>query len=188
MSDFITMIITVLLAQNLLLVIPFAFGSDPGVFRKENSLATGFCLWVVLTILTPVAQLLHLSLIQMGISQFSLLCNALVSCMGAMVLCHGLSRVSPDLHSIFQETLASLPIHGGILCVILLSQQENHTFFESLIFAFFSGLGAFIALATLTGIQNQQEDHNKITAFRGLPILFITAGLLSMSLLGFYGL
>ena len=56
------------------------------------------------------------------------------------------------------------------------------------IFALCGGIGATVALASFAGLQNEVDLESCPRSFRGIPIQLITAGLMAMALVGYYGL
>ena len=53
---------------------------------------------------------------------------------------------------------------------------------------FSAGIGFGLAMILMTSIRERLETANIPLAFRGLPIVFIIAGLMSLAFLGFSGL
>lgn len=188
MIDYMNIAFTVLFSQNLLLVFTFAFGTDPKTFlRPRHSFFTGVALTIALSLLAPLSRVVDQLLLLWGMSYFSLLSQSLLAFMGTYWLSHFMKKISPDLWQYAGDSLNALPTNGGVLAVLLLCNQYNYTIFESLIFGFFAGIGVLVALLSLVGIRQNLEFRQTPDCFRGLPFLFITAGLLSMSLVGFYG-
>ncbi|HHK74746.1 MAG TPA: electron transport complex subunit RsxA, partial [Rhizobiales bacterium] len=70
----------------------------------------------------------------------------------------------------------------------LLNVQEDHTFTESVLFGFGSALGFTLVMLIFAGLRERLELSNVPEAFKGVPIGFVTAGLLSMAFMGFSGL
>lgn len=181
--------LTMLFSQNLLLVFAFSFGTDPKTFsRPKHAFYTGLTMTGTLMVLAPVSRLLYSFLEREGLTHFSLLMYTLVATMGTYVLGLILEKLSPVLWSVMGDTITSLPTNGGILGVLLLCGQQNYTFPEAIAFAVFAGIGVLFALVSLVGIRQNSEFHHSPDCFQGMPILFMTAGLMSLAFVGFYGL
>ena len=58
----------------------------------------------------------------------------------------------------------------------------------ALIFALCGGVGATLALASFASLQKEVDLNRCPRVFRGVPIQLITAGLMAMALVGYYGL
>ena len=56
------------------------------------------------------------------------------------------------------------------------------------VFALFGGVGATVAMASFASLREEVSFHHCPRCFQGLPILLITAGLMALALVGFYGL
>lgn len=188
MTNYVEIAFTLLFSQNLLLVCAFAFGSDPKSFsRPKEAFLTGLCLTVVLLILTPVSRVFYGFLEQYELYHYEILVYSLWGVFG----CHGLAvlmeKISPPLWKVVGDSLGSLPSNGAVLAVLFLCGQEGYGWKDALVFAFFAGLGVLIALVSLVGIRQNSELHHSPSCFQGMPILFITAGLMSLAFLGYYG-
>lgn len=186
--DYANIAVTVLFSQNLLLVFAFAFGGDTKTFlRPRHAFFTGISFTLALTLFAPLSRIMDRLLQLWVMSHFSLIFQSLLAVLGTMVLGKILSKLSPSLWHYAGPSLEALPTNGGILAVLLLCEQQQYSVMEAMVFGFFGGLGVLVALLSLVGIRQNSEYRQTPECFRGLPILFITAGLLSLSLVGFYG-
>ena len=59
---------------------------------------------------------------------------------------------------------------------------------ESLVYALGSALGFVISMVIMSGVRSKLKTANVPQAFKGTPILYVAAGLLSLAFLGFKGL
>jgi electron transport complex protein RnfA len=66
--------------------------------------------------------------------------------------------------------------------------NEPFTFLESCLNGMMSGVGFLVALVLMTGIRERLELAGIPRALEGLPIAFISAGLIAIAFLGFSGL
>lgn len=189
MIDYVNIAFTVLFSQNLLLVFTFAFGADPKSFlRPKQAFVTGISLTLSLMILAPLSRILYHQMNQWGITYFSLLCDTLLSTVGTFYLGKLLEKLSPDLWRYSEDAVITLPTNAALLGTLLICGERGYSPTEAFVFALFGGIGVLVTLLTLVGIRQNQQFHQAPEFFRGLPLLFITAGLMSLSLLGFYGL
>jgi electron transport complex protein RnfA len=72
--------------------------------------------------------------------------------------------------------------------VILLQESQINSFFDSILFGFSTGIGFLFLLLVVTCLRERIDNENIPEAFRGLPILLIAIGMLSMGLMGLSGL
>ncbi len=92
---------------------------------------------------------------------------------------------------IYQQVDAMVPVilvNSIILAVILLSQNQSQSFFGALVYGICTGTGFLFLLLVLTSLRERIDNQNVPAPFRGIPILLITLGILSMGLMGLAGL
>lgn len=189
MEYYYNLALMVLFSQNLLLVYTFSFGSDPKLFlRPRHAFSTGFSLTLALCILNPLSRVVFAFLSRWGLTYFSLLAYTLLATLGTYALSVLFEKLFPDIWKWTESSMVAMPTNAAVLGGILLCAQEGYTPFDSFLFGLFGGFGLLVSLLCLVGIRQNQEHHQTPTCFRGLPLLFITAGLMSLSLVGFYGL
>ena len=70
----------------------------------------------------------------------------------------------------------------------LVAVQRGYSLPAALLFSFLGGVGATVATASFASLREEVSFESCPRCFRGLPILFITAGLMALALVGFYGL
>jgi len=99
-----------------------------------------------------------------------------------------MKKVSPALYYKLGVYLALITTNCIILAVPLINAGEGYNFFESLAFGLGSGLGFALALVIMASIREKLELADVPLPFRGLPIAFITAGLIALAFTGFSGL
>ena len=85
------------------------------------------------------------------------------------------SRVAAKLG----ETVTAVGFVGGF----------NGRYLESLVDAFGAGIGFLFAMIIMAGVRSKLVDQSRIPeSFRGVPIVLITAAILSLSFMGFNGM
>ncbi|MBN1755663.1 electron transport complex protein RnfA [bacterium] len=100
-----------------------------------------------------------------------------------------IQRVSPPLYESLGIFLPLITTNCAILGVAELNTITIHySFIESTVHGFSAGIGFTIALILMAGIREKLELADVPPAFKGLPIAFIVAGLMSLAFLGFSGL
>ena len=86
------------------------------------------------------------------------------------------------------ENLASVTTNCAALGSALLVAQRGYSLGSALLFALCGGVGVTLALASFASLQGEVDLDRCPRVFRGAPIQLITAGLMAMALIGFYGL
>jgi electron transport complex protein RnfA len=106
----------------------------------------------------------------------------------------GMQKYSPSLYESLGIYLPLITTNCAVLGIALINTGLNQftnqpfTFLESLINGTASGLGFMLAIFLMAGIREKIEMSNIPELLEGLPIAFITAGLMALAFLGFAGL
>lgn len=157
---------------------------------KKLSTATGMGLAVafVMTLSTLVTYLVerlvlepfHLEYLQTLV--FILIIAALVQMVEII-----LKKSSPALYQALGIFLPLITTNCAILGVAILVIQKQFTLVSSLVYAFSTAVGFALALIVFASIREQLALMPIPKALRGMPIVLITAGLLSLAFMGFSG-
>lgn len=97
-------------------------------------------------------------------------------------------KVSPGLYFKLGVYLALIATNCIIIAVPLINAGENYSFLEALSFGLGSGVGFGLAMVIMASIREKLDFAQVPKPFRGLPIAFVTAGLLALAFTGFSGL
>ena len=76
---------------------------------------------------------------------------------------------------------------GAVLGVALLNSTASRSFVAALFYGAGAALGFALALTLLAGLRERLAYADVPFAFRGAPIAFVTAGILSLAFLAFAG-
>lgn len=99
-----------------------------------------------------------------------------------------LKKANPVLYKSLGIYLPLITTNCAVMGVALLNVQEGYNFLFSLVFGISAGIGFTIALLLMSGIRERLEFSDVPEAFKGLPISFIVAALMSMAFLAFSGM
>ena len=179
-----------LLSENLVLVSCMGIGTHQRSFQEpREAIRTGLCLTVVMLLGVLFAWLLNfLVLLRFGLTYFQVLAFALLI-PGLVAGLRKFFKVCiPELSRRTDENLASISTNCAALGSALLVAQRSYGLDSALIFALCGGIGATLALASFASLQKEVDLNRCPRAFRGVPIQLITAGLMAMALVGYYGL
>ena len=94
----------------------------------------------------------------------------------------------PELSRRIDANLASISTNCAALGSALLISQRSYGLGTALVFALCGGLGATLALASFASLRGEVSFRHCPKCFQGTPIMLITAGLMALALVGFYGL
>ena len=98
-----------------------------------------------------------------------------------------LKRYIPALHASLGVYLPLITTNCAVLAVTILNITEEYTFLQSIINAFGSGLGFFLAMVLFSGVRARMEGCDPPESFKGLPITLVAASIVSVSFFGFSG-
>lgn len=99
-----------------------------------------------------------------------------------------LKKFSPALYKALGVYLPLITTNCAVLGVVLINVQKSYNFMESVVNALGTGIGFTISIIILAGLREKIE-YNKISpAFKGMPIVLITAGLMAIAFSGFAGI
>ena len=184
-----TILFTAALVNNFVLsqfmgICPFL-----GVSKKvETAAGMGGAVLFVITIASLCTSLLYKYLLlpfeleYLNTIVFILVIAALVQFV-EMVL----KKMMPALYKSLGVYLPLITTNCAVLGVALLSVQNEYNVLESVINGIGASVGFLIAIVLMAGIREKLENSNIPEAFKGTPIVLITAGLMAIAFCGFGG-
>jgi electron transport complex protein RnfA len=182
--------LTALFAENFLLVTCMGVGTRLSAFRDpKDALRTGNCLTMVMVVSTLLAWCIDVGILRhFRLSYFrtyilALLVPAVVWCLRQF-----LRLFIPELYRRNNQHLRSVTTNCAALGCVLLVTQRSYGLGAGLLFALCGGLGTTVVLANFAHLMGEADLEQCPKCFKGLPIQLITAGLMAMGLVGFYGL
>ena len=98
-----------------------------------------------------------------------------------------LKKMMPALYKSLGVYLPLITTNCAVLGVALLSVQNEYGVFESVVNGIGASLGFLLAIVLMAGIREKLENSNIPEAFKGTPIVLITAGLMAIAFCGFGG-
>ena len=99
-----------------------------------------------------------------------------------------LKKVSPPMYQALGIYLPLITTNCAVLGVaILVVQNKDFGLIEAVVFAAANAVGFGVALATFAGLREQMELSDIPEGMKGIPIAFVTAGLLALAFMGFSG-
>lgn len=161
-----------------------------GVSQKiDTSLGMGAAVAFVLTLATVVTYLLQkfvldpFNLQYLQTLAFILVIAALVQMVEII-----LKKISPPLYQALGIFLPLITTNCAVLGVAILVIQKDYSLLQSIVYAFSTAIGFALALVVFAGIREQLSMVNIPKGMRGMSVVLVTAGLLSLAFMGFSGL
>lgn len=99
-----------------------------------------------------------------------------------------LKKAMPALHKTLGVYLPLITTNCAVLGVALNNVTDGYNFLESVVNGVGTAVGFTIAIVILAGIREKIEDNDVPAPFQGMPIVLLTAGLMSIAFMGFSGL
>ena len=94
----------------------------------------------------------------------------------------------PPLYNALGVYLPLITTNCAVLGLTILNIDNEYTFGQSVINAFFSGIGFLMVLLIFSGVRSRVEEADVPATFKGVPATLIAAAILSLSFIGFSGL
>lgn len=160
-----------------------------GVSKKiDTSLGMSAAVAFVLTLATIVTYLVQkLVLDAFGLQYLQTIAFILVIAALVQMVEIILKKVSPALYQALGIFLPLITTNCCVLGVAILVIQKDYSLLQSVVYAFSTALGFGLALTVFAGIREQMEFSNIPKGMRGMAIVLVTAGLLSLAFMGFSG-
>ncbi|MCH5264777.1 MAG: electron transport complex protein RnfA [Lachnospiraceae bacterium] len=98
-----------------------------------------------------------------------------------------LKKMMPALYKSLGVYLPLITTNCAVLGVALLSVQNDYSILASTVNGIGASIGFFLAICLMAGIREKLENSNIPEAFKGTPIVLITAGLMAIAFCGFGG-
>ncbi len=99
-----------------------------------------------------------------------------------------LQKTAPALYRALGIYLPLITTNCMIFGVAVLNIQEEHTFFETVLYAFATAIGFSLALIILAGIRERFALGRIPSLMAGFPAALVTAGIMGLCFYGFMGL
>ena len=161
-----------------------------GVSKKvETAAGMGAAVLFVITIASAVTNLIYTFLLvptdltYLNTIVFILVIAALVQFV-EMVL----KKSMPALYESLGVFLPLITTNCAVLGVALNSVQYGYNILQSVVYGFGISVGFTIAIVILAGIREKMEYNDIPESWQGMPIVMVTAGLMSIAFFGFSGI
>lgn len=96
-----------------------------------------------------------------------------------------IASVAPVLHRIVGRYLPLISTNCVVLGIVLVASRSRYTALESLVAGIAAGVGFLLVALVVSTIRERLENEWIPPSFRGVPIAFITTGLMALAFLAF---
>ncbi len=161
-----------------------------GVSKKvETAAGMGVAVIFVMTLASAATYFIYnFILVKLGIDYlyniaFILVIAALVQFVEMFI-----KKSSPALYQSLGVYLPLITSNCAVLGVAVSNMQAGYNFILSVLNGFGGAVGFTVSIILMAGIRERVEQNDHPKAFEGFPFALITAGLMSITFLGFQGL
>lgn len=190
MADLLVIIVSAVLVNNFIFARFLGCCPFIGVSNKtSSSVGMGFAVIFVLTMASLVIYLLNTYvLVPFRLEFLQTLVYILVIAALVQLVEMFVNRYSPALYQALGIYLPLITTNCAVLGVALLNTKLRYNLVQSVVHGFAAGVGFLFALVLISSVREALERAKVPEGFRGAPLAFIAAGLVSLIFLAFKGL
>ena len=201
-EHYLSLFIRAVFVENMALAFFLGMCTFLAISKKvETALGLGIAVIVVLTLTVPVNNfILHNfldegalawtgigALEQVDLRFLGLMCYIGLIAAIVQILEMFLDRYVPALYNALGIFLPLITVNCAILGASLFMVERNYQFGESVVFGFGAGFGWALAIVLLAAIREKLKYSDVPDGLRGLGIVFIITGLMSLGFMSFAG-
>ena len=161
-----------------------------GVSKKvDTAIGMGGAVIFVITVASAITNLVYsLVLVPLNLSYLQTIVFILVIAALVQLVEMILKKSMPSLYDALGVYLPLITTNCAVLGVALTNVQNEYGIIESIIAGLGTAIGFTISITILAGIRERIENNDIPKSFQGMPIVLITAGLMSIAFMGFAGI
>ncbi len=201
-EHYLSLFIRAVFVENMALAFFLGMCTFLAISKKvETALGLGIAVIVVLTLTVPVNNfILHnfldegalawtgiAALEQVDLRFLGLMCYIGLIAAIVQILEMVLDRYVPALYNALGIFLPLITVNCAILGASLFMVERNYQFGESVVFGFGAGFGWALAIVLLAAIREKLKYSDVPEGLRGLGIVFVITGLMSLGFMSFAG-
>jgi len=202
LEHYLSLAVKAIFVENMALAFFLGMCSFLAVSKKvETALGLGAAVTFVLTVTTPLNNLLYNYLLAEGAlvwlnpswGSVDLSFVRFLAFIGSIaasvqVVEMTLDRYVPKLYAALGVFLPLIAVNCAILGASLFMVERDYTLGESAVFGFGSGAGFWLAIVALAAIREKIVYSDVPPALRGLGITFLITGLMAIGFMAFAGI
>ncbi len=201
-EHYLSLFIRAVFVENMALAFFLGMCTFLAISKKvETALGLGIAVIVVLTLTVPVNNFVLnnfldegslawtgiAALEQVDLRFLGLMCYIGLIAAMVQILEMFLDRYVPALYNALGVFLPLITVNCAILGASLFMVERNYQFGESIVFGFGAGFGWALAIVLLAAIREKLKYSDVPEGLRGLGIVFIITGLMSLGFMSFAG-
>ena len=160
-----------------------------GVSKKtETATGMGVAVIFVITLASAVAGAIYkYILVPLNITYLQTIVFILVIAALVQFVEMFLKKFIPSLYQSLGVYLPLITTNCAVLGVALTNVQKNYGIGTGIVNGFATAVGFTISIVILAGIREKMTYNDIPESFRGMPIVLVTAGLMTLAFCGFSG-
>lgn len=164
---------------------PFLGVSD----KPSTALGMGMAVTFVMTLSSAATWAVYRFLLEpFGLKYLKTIAFILVIAALVQFIEMFLKKNVPSLYSALGIYLPLITTNCAVLGSALVNIEKGYNFIESVVFGFSAALGFTMVIVVFAGVRERLNFADPPKAFRGFPLLLISAGLVAMAFSGFSGM
>jgi len=189
MTEYLLILVGAVFVNNIVMVKILGLCPFMGVSKKlETAIGMGAATTFVLTLASGASYLINEYLLGPELSYLTTLSFIVVIAGIVQFTEMVIQKTSPVLHQVLGIYLPLITTNCAVLGIPLLNVQAKHNFMESVFFGMGGALGFTLVMVLFAGMRERMEGADVPPIFKGSAIAMVTAGLMSLSFMGFSGL
>ena len=189
MTEYLLILISAVFVNNIVMVKILGLCPFMGVSKKlEAAIGMGAATTFVLTLASGSSYLINHYLLGPELSYLTTLSFIVVIAGIVQFTEMVVQKTSPVLYQVLGIYLPLITTNCAVLGIPLLNVQAKHNFMESIFFGMGGALGFTMVMVLFAGMRERLEGADVPAIFKGSSIAMVTAGLMSLSFMGFSGL
>ena len=190
MTDMLQLLIKSAIIDNVvfiqyLAICPFVGMTSDTDKAAGMGIATSFVIVLATAVTWPIYKLV---MVPLGIEFLQTLFFILVIASLVQLVEFFLKKSIPALYKSMGVYLALITTNCAVLGVTINCISKNYNYGESLVYAVGSAAGFLLSMVVMAGVRERIKIASIPQSFKGSPILYVAAGLLSLAFMGFKGL
>ena len=190
MTDLIQLFIKSALIDNVVFIQYLAICPFIGM-TSETGKATGMGLATTFVIILATAvtwPLYNFVMVPLGLEFLQTLFFILVIASLVQLVEFYLKKSAPGLYSSMGIYLSLITTNCAVLGVTINCIGKDYGYVQSLVYALGTAAGFLLSMVIMSGVRSRLKIANIPQSFKGAPVLYVAAGLLSLAFMGFKGL
>ncbi len=185
--SYIGILITYIFIQNFILVQFMGLCPFIGVSKNsESALGMGLAVTFVTTVASVVTYMVqHFLLVPFGLEYLQTISFILVIAALVQLVEMVIRKMSPSLYKALGIFLPLITTNCAVLGIAILNVQNDYNLVESLFGGAAAGLGFTLAIVLMSNIREKLDLLPVRKVFKGVPIAFISAGLMALAFMAF---